>query len=88
MNEAISFDTEVTSTYSKDNKKIAFMYCWMLDIFDCTIIGRKWSEFIEVMNIISNYYGLNTNKFIIIYIYNYYAYAYRANICLAKEKSK
>ena len=62
MNEAISFDTEVTSTYDKDNNKIAFMYCWMLDIFDCCIIGRTWQEFIDVMTIISNFYRLNQNR--------------------------
>lgn len=70
MNEAISFDTEVTSTYTKSGNKIAFMYCWMLDIFDCCIIGRTWSEFIEVTNIISNFYSLNTKRYIIIYIHN------------------
>lgn len=70
MNEAISFDTEVTSTYDKDNNKIAFMYCWMLDIFDCCIIGRTWQEFIDVMTIISNFYRLNQNRYIIVYVHN------------------
>lgn len=70
MNEAISFDIEATSTYTKDGKKIAFMYAWALDIFDCTIIGREWSEFVNTINTISNFYGLNPKKRIIVYVHN------------------
>ena len=51
MNEAISFDIETTSTYYNGNK-VAFMYEWTLDIFDCAIIGRTWFEFMDVINAI------------------------------------
>ena len=74
MNEAISFDIEVTSTYigeGDDKKKIAFMYVWMLDIFDCTIIGRTWQEFIEVTSAITNHFKLRgEHKRLICYVHN------------------
>ncbi len=49
MNEPISFDIEVTSMRTAADEKIAFMYVWMLDIFDCTIIGRTWEQFMETI---------------------------------------
>lgn len=71
MNEAVSFDIETTSTVSKRSKeKIAFMYCWMLDIFDTTIFGRTWDEFIYVLKYISNYFKLNQKRRIIIYVHS------------------
>ena len=70
MNEAISFDIEVSSTYY-DTHKVAFMYVWMLDIFDCTIIGRTWREFISACEQISSYFGLSgIKRRCIIYIHN------------------
>ena len=71
LNEPISFDIETTNTYNYKNEKIAFMYIWMLDIYDCTIIGREWTEFIEVINTISNHFQLiGKSKRCIIYIHN------------------
>lgn len=74
MNEAISFDIEVTSTYlvpEKKEGKIAFMYVWMLDIFDKTIIGRTWEEFVWTMNSISSFYSLNgIKRRILVFVHN------------------
>lgn len=74
MNEPISFDIETTSTYigsGKEQKKIAFMYVWMLDIFDCTIIGRTWQEFVSVLDTICIHYKLqDIKRRAIIYIHN------------------
>lgn len=70
MNEAISFDIETTSTYV-NNQKCAFMYVWMLDIFDHTIIGRTWSEFTLCMTHICNHFGLaGIKKRMIVYVHN------------------
>lgn len=70
MNEAISFDIEVTSTYHNE-QKIAFMYEWTLDIFDCAIVGRTWIDFIEVCNQISRYFNLSgIKRRCIIYVHN------------------
>ena len=61
-NTPVSFDIETSSTYieeDKKKKKFAFMYVWMLDIDDKTIIGRTWKEFQYVMNRISQHFGLS-----------------------------
>lgn len=70
MNEAISFDIEVTSMYY-NNEKIAFMYVWMIDIFDRTVIGRTWEDFVYTMNTISSYFQLNgIKRRLICYVHN------------------
>lgn len=70
MNESVSFDIEVTSIY-QNKQKYAFMYVWMLDIFDKTIIGRTWEEFVEVMNAITNYFQLTgIKRRMVCYIHN------------------
>jgi hypothetical protein len=71
MNEPISFDIEVTSMRTAADEKIAFMYVWMLDIFDCTIIGRTWKEFMETIYAISNHYQLKgVKRRLIVYVHN------------------
>lgn len=70
LNAAISFDIETTSTYTDDGKKFAFMYVWALDINDCTIIGRTWQEFINLLQTISNQLELSTRRRILIYVHN------------------
>ena len=70
LNEAISFDIEVTSMY-QNKQKYAFMYVWMLDIFDCTIIGRTWQEFVSVLDTIVIHFNLaNIKRRAIIYVHN------------------
>lgn len=70
LNEAISFDIETTSIYQGEEKR-AFMYVWMLDIFDCTIIGRTWQEFVTTINTIVVHFNLaNVKRRAIIYVHN------------------
>lgn len=70
LNEAISFDIETTSIYQGEEKR-AFMYVWMLDIFDCTIIGRTWQEFVSTINTIAIHFNLaNVKRRAIIYVHN------------------
>lgn len=70
LNEAISFDIETTSM-KRDETKYAFMYVWMLDIYDCTIIGRTWAEFVYVMNEITMHFHLSdTKRRCIVYVHN------------------
>lgn len=71
MNEPISFDIEVTSMRTEANEKVAFMYVWMFDIFDKTIIGRTWKEFLETMHAISNHFQLKgVKRRLICYVHN------------------
>lgn len=70
MNEAVSFDIETSSTYYND-KKIAFMYVWMVDIFDKTIVGRTWMEFVDTMNLISKHFNLSgIKRRMIVYVHS------------------
>lgn len=70
MNEAISFDIETTSTYY-NKEKIAFMYVWMFDINDKTIIGRTWEEFMYCMNAICSHFQLSgIKKRMIVYVHS------------------
>lgn len=69
FNAAVSFDIETTSYYHND-KKYACMYVWGFDIFDTCIIGRTWAEFEEMIQYISEYYGLSKEKRMIIYVHN------------------
>lgn len=70
LNEAISFDIETTSMY-QNKSKYAFMYVWMLDIYDCTIIGRTWQEFVSTLATITLHFNLqNVKRRAIIYVHS------------------
>lgn len=51
-------------------EKRAFMYIWQLSIDDNIIIGRTWEDFKVVINKIVEYFGLNLNNRLIIYVHN------------------
>ena len=65
MNIGCGFDIETTKC--GDN---TFMYVWQLSLDNLTIIGRKWEEFIECLDFISDYYKLNNKKRLLCYIHN------------------
>lgn len=65
----VSFDIETSSWYEK-NEKRACMYAYGIAFFDKVKIGRTWSEFKEDIEKIVDYYGLNINKRLIIWIHN------------------
>lgn len=70
-----AFDIETTSftgpvTRTDHNEKRSVMYIWQLAINGRVIIGREWSEFVDVMDRITD--KLNTDKYnkIIVYVHN------------------
>lgn len=72
-NLPFSFDIETTSFERENNgktEKLATMYVWQFGINGYVIIGRFWSEFIEMIKTISKVLQLNENKRIIVYIHN------------------
>lgn len=69
LNTAVSFDIE-TSSFRIDKRKIATMYVWAVDIYDHTIIGRTWYDFIELMNDISKRLELSPKKRMVCYVHN------------------
>lgn len=71
MNEAISFDIETTSMRKANDEKFAFMYIWMFDIFDKTIVGRTWGEFLQLISEITTHFNLSgVKRRIIVYVHN------------------
>lgn len=70
LNVPCAFDMEATSFYNEDNEKQCCMYAWVLGINGKCIRGRTWSEFIDVINIVSKYYNLTPQKRLIIYVHN------------------
>lgn len=53
----------------EDNKR-AVMYVWQLAINGTVIIGRTWEEFLNLMKQISDYFELDENKRMIIFVHN------------------
>ncbi len=70
LNVACCFDIESTSICDDVGNKIAFMYAFTLNINGRHIEGRTWDEFIKYLDIIKEYYGLNKNRRILIYVHN------------------
>lgn len=68
-NVSCTFDIETSSFYEGDEKR-ACMYAWVIGINGKCIIGRTWDDALYVFNRISEYYGLDDNKRIIIYVHN------------------
>lgn len=64
-----AFDIESTSFYEGSEKR-AIMYAFVLGINGKCIIGRTWDEVICIMNRISEFYSLSTDKRIIFYVHN------------------
>lgn len=69
VNIEISFDTESTS-FIYNGDKYSTMYAWGLDIFDCTIIGRTWTEFEFCLNTIQHYFNTDLMNRVCIYVHN------------------
>ena len=69
VNIPISFDTESTS-FEYHSEKYSTMYAWGIDIFDCTIIGRTWSEFIWCIDRIHEFFNSDLVNRVCIYIHN------------------
>lgn len=69
LNTPISFDIETSSFYQLGDK-CACMYIWQLDIFDTTVIGRTWDEFVWCLDQIAEHYQLNKKKRVLIYVHN------------------
>lgn len=72
MNLEVAFDIETTSTMLADGTKSAFMYIWTFAIknSDYVYFGRTWEEFTELLSILQEYFELNSDKRMIVYVHN------------------
>lgn len=94
-----AFDIETTSfigpvSKGDNNEKRSIMYIWQLAINGRVIIGREWSEFIEVMDHITQRLELAKYTRIIIYVHNlafefqYIRYMFKWHKVFAIDKRK
>lgn len=66
------FDIETTSTETVNGQKFAFMYEWTFGIDNKNNIcyGRTWEQFIELCEKLQQYFDLDENRRLIIYVHN------------------
>lgn len=64
-----SFDIETTS-YSKHNEDIAFMYVWQFSLENYVIYGRTWEEYFNFMDKLQDIGNITTNQQLIIWVHN------------------
>lgn len=68
-----SFDIETSSTMY-DDQKFAFMYEWTFGIGDNgaggICYGRTWDQFINVLDRVSEYFKLSSERILICYVHN------------------
>lgn len=67
-----SFDIETSSFYSAqaENEKVAIMYEWTFGICGYIIVGRYWSEFLKLLDILYKELCLFNDYRLIIYVHN------------------
>lgn len=73
MNIPATFDIETTNfrvLSGQSEEKRAVMYAWTFGINGQVFFGRTWDEFIDLLDEIKEYYGLDINHRIIIYVHN------------------
>ena len=70
LNVASAFDIESTSFIDENGDKCALMYAWTFNLNGKHIEGRTWSEFMDLCDKLVEFYGLNLEHRLIIYIHN------------------
>lgn len=66
---ASSFDIETTS-YSKDDEEIAFMYIWQFSLENYVIYGRTWEQYFEFIEKLKNIGNITPETQLIIWVHN------------------
>ena len=69
LNLPCAFDIETSSTYQEE-KKVGWMYVWMLGVAGICIVGRTWPEFLTVYEKLLDRYGITESRHLIIYVHN------------------
>lgn len=71
-----AFDIE-TSSFYEGNEKRAIMYGWTMDLNGYIILGRKWEEFITVVERLSERLELSNDQRLIIYCHNFSGFEFQ-----------
>lgn len=69
-NIVCAFDIETTSFSNQLDEKCAIMYCWQMAINGRVIFGRTWDEFIKVINRLTEFFNLYSDRRLIMYVHN------------------
>ena len=70
INIPCAFDIETTSFELEDSTKQACMYVWQFGIYGVVIMGREWTEFVELVHHLIEKLGLNEHRRLIVYVHN------------------
>lgn len=65
-NVACAFDIETTTVETGDNY-VGFMYQWQFAIGDKVVFGRRWEEFVSLLELLINSLHLRRNRRLVIY---------------------
>lgn len=68
-----AFDIEVSSFYQGDKipeNKRGIMYIWQLGIYNLVTTGRRWCDFINLLEVIRKILYLNGNRRLVLYVHN------------------
>jgi len=86
VNVPATLDIETSSTYI-DDEKFATMYLWGFGFNGSVIIGRKWSELLDLIDRLVDYLELSKKRTLYIYVHNLgYEFQWlRKRICWARR---
>jgi len=71
LNIPCAFDIETSSFYNEYGEKTAIMYIWQFGIFnDLIVYGRTWPEFLELLQVLQDFFRLSENYRLICFIHN------------------
>ncbi len=62
-----AFDIETTNII---NKKLSFMYIWQFQLNDLTILGNKWIDFVNLLEMLQKVLKLNKTHRLIVWVHN------------------
>ena len=65
-----SFDIETSSFYNEDGEKRACMYIWQMGFNGTVIYGRTWEGWLNCLEQLVDYLGLDETHRLIIYVHN------------------
>lgn len=88
VNVPATLDIETSSTYI-DDEKFATMYLWGFGFNGSVIIGRKWSELLDLIDRLVDYLELSKKRTLYIYIHNLgYEFQWlRKRICWTRREN-
>ena len=71
LNIPCAIDIETSSFYNEYGEKTAIMYIWQFGIFnDLIVYGRTWLEFLELLQVLQDFFRLSEKCRLLCFIHN------------------